>query len=110
MARLCEAWYPKICEAFRSDDYKPTTYVTLVLSNSYKGVAMAGGGRITGSVKFFKDHPDDRRVYIIEITAAGRKMLTALQKIADEMERKLLAEFSATERKLIRRALLTLAG
>ena len=57
-----------------------------------------------------KDHPDDRRVYIIEITAAGRKMLAALQKIADEMEKKLLAEFSATERKLIRRALLTLAG
>ena len=29
------------------------------LRNDYNGVAAAGGGRITGSVKYFKAHPDD---------------------------------------------------
>ena len=29
------------------------------MKNDYKGVAAAGGGRITGSVKYFKAHPDD---------------------------------------------------
>ena len=57
-----------------------------------------------------KDHPDDRRVYIIEITAAGRRALGTMQVVADEMEKNLLAQFTAAERKTIRRALLTLAG
>jgi DNA-binding MarR family transcriptional regulator len=57
-----------------------------------------------------KDHPEDRRVYLVEITPAGRKALTALQKVADQMERKLLIGFTEDERMLIRRALLALAG
>ena len=57
-----------------------------------------------------KDHPEDRRVYLVEITAAGRKALATIQKIGDEMEKKLLVGFNEEERLLIRRALLTLAG
>ena len=57
-----------------------------------------------------KDHPEDRRVYLVEITPPGRKALAAIQKIADQMEKKLLIGFTEEERILIRRALLTLAG
>jgi DNA-binding MarR family transcriptional regulator len=57
-----------------------------------------------------KDHPEDRRVYLVEITPAGKKALTLLQKVADQMEKKLLIGFTEDERMLIRRALLTLAG
>jgi DNA-binding MarR family transcriptional regulator len=57
-----------------------------------------------------KDHPEDRRVYLVEITPTGRKALTVLQKVADQMEKKLLIGFTEDERMLIRRALLTLAG
>ena len=31
----------------------------MTLKNDYKGVAAAGGGRITGSVKYFKSRPED---------------------------------------------------
>jgi DNA-binding MarR family transcriptional regulator len=57
-----------------------------------------------------RDHPEDRRIYLVDITPAGRKALTAMQKIADQMERKLLVGFTDDERMLVRRALLTLAG
>ncbi|WP_435017837.1 basic secretory protein-like protein [Tundrisphaera sp. TA3] len=59
VALLCEAWYPRLVDELPSDGFKPTQRVKLVLSNDYKGVAAAGGGRITGSVKYYKDHPDD---------------------------------------------------
>ena len=58
-ARVCERWYPKICEELRSDGFKPRTLVTMTLKNDYRGVAATGGGRITGSVKYFKAHQDD---------------------------------------------------
>lgn len=57
-----------------------------------------------------KDHPDDRRVYLVEITTTGRKVLTTIKAVADEMENKLLSSFTETERKTVRRALLNLAG
>ncbi len=57
-----------------------------------------------------KDHPEDRRIYLVDITPAGRKALAAIQKIGDQMEKKLLIGFTDEERMLIRRALLTLAG
>jgi Peptidase of plants and bacteria len=58
-ARVCERQYPMICEELRSDGYKPRNMITMRLRNDYQGVAAAGGGRITGSVKFFQAHPDD---------------------------------------------------
>ena len=57
-----------------------------------------------------KDHPEDRRIYLVEITPVGRKALAALQRVADQMEKKLLVGFTEDERMLIRRALLALAG
>jgi hypothetical protein len=59
VARLCEAWYPRINEEIYSDGYKPPTVINMSLKSSYNGVAAASGGRIIGSVKFFKAHPDD---------------------------------------------------
>ena len=57
-----------------------------------------------------KDHPEDRRAYLVEITAGGRKALQAIQAVAERLEANLLAQFTEPERKVIRRALLTLAG
>ena len=57
-----------------------------------------------------KDHPDDRRVYLVEITEKGRDCAQRVQKEGEAMERALLAQFSEDERKTIRRALVTLAG
>jgi hypothetical protein len=59
VARECEKSYPMINEELKSEGYKPPTTVTMALKNSYRGVAAAGGGRIVGSVKYFKDHPGD---------------------------------------------------
>jgi hypothetical protein len=58
-ARVCERQYPMINEELKSDGYKPPTQVTMTLKNDYRGVAATGGSRITGSVKYFQDHPDD---------------------------------------------------
>src|ERR1700689_1925104 len=48
-----------INEELPSEGFRPLTQITMTLRNDYKGVAAAGGGRITGSVKYFKSHPDD---------------------------------------------------
>ena len=48
-----------ICEELMSDGFKPLTVIPMTLRSDYSGVAAAGGGRITGSVKYFKDHPND---------------------------------------------------
>src|SRR5205085_4085503 len=58
-ARVCERQYGMICEELKSDSFKPLTVITMTLRNDYSGVAAAGGGRITGSVRYFKAHPDD---------------------------------------------------
>src|SRR5205807_2638085 len=58
-ARVCERQYPMICEELRSDGFTPRTVITMTLRNDYNGVAATSGGRITGSVKYFKAHPDD---------------------------------------------------
>ncbi len=68
VALVCERWYPRINDELRSEGYKPARKITMTLSSRYKGVAEAGGGRITGSVKFFKDHPDDLGAMIHETT------------------------------------------
>ena len=57
-----------------------------------------------------KDHPDDRRVYLVEITERGRECAAKVQKEGEAMERALLSQFTEDERKTIRRALLALAG
>jgi len=57
--RICEREFPKICNLLASDGSKPPTQIKMTLKNDYKGVAAAGGGKITGSVQYFKDHPAD---------------------------------------------------
>lgn len=57
--RACEREYPDICTFLASDGYTPPTQLRMTLKNDYAGVAAAGGGRITGSVKYFKSRPDD---------------------------------------------------
>lgn len=67
-ARTCERWYDRINELLKSDDYKPAHSIRMVLKNGINVPAMAGGRRITGSVKWFKDHPDDVGAMIHETT------------------------------------------
>ena len=65
-ARLCERWYPRLSEELKTDGYRPPRQVTMRITTGYNGVAMAGGGRITGSTKFFRAHPDDLGAMIHE--------------------------------------------
>jgi hypothetical protein len=58
-ARVCERQYPMINDELQSDGFKPATQVTMTLKKDYRGVAATGGNRITGSARFFQDHPDD---------------------------------------------------
>jgi Peptidase of plants and bacteria/F5/8 type C domain len=67
-ATACVRAYPMICEELKSDGYVPPRLISMTLKSSYKGVAEAGGTRITGSVKFFTDHPDDIGAMVHETT------------------------------------------
>ena len=57
--KVCERQYEMICDELTSDGFRPPTLLRMTLKNDYKGVAAAGGGRIVGSAKYFKSHPDD---------------------------------------------------
>jgi hypothetical protein len=59
VAEMCTRAYPMINEELKSSWFKPPTVVKLALRNDYDGVAATSGSRIVGSVKFFKEHPDD---------------------------------------------------
>ena len=58
-ARVCERAYPMINDLLKSDGFKPASLVSMTLKKDYKGVAECAGSRITGSVKYFKDHQED---------------------------------------------------
>jgi len=58
-ARVCEGQYAMISDALPSEGFTPPRTVTLRLSNKYNGVAQCSGTHITGSARYFKDHPDD---------------------------------------------------
>jgi hypothetical protein len=58
-ARICEREYDMICDELPSDGFKPRTEFTMDLTNDYRGVAATGGGSVTGSVNYFKQHKDD---------------------------------------------------
>jgi hypothetical protein len=66
VARLCETWYSRLNDELKSDGFKPATQISMALKSSYNGVAATSGTRITGSVKFFKDHPEDLGAMIHE--------------------------------------------
>jgi hypothetical protein len=66
VVRLCERSYQWIGDELQSPGYKPPTVVTMALKKSYKGVAAAGGGKITGSVDYFKRNPKDTGAMVHE--------------------------------------------
>ena len=68
VAKACTLAYPMINEELKSEGYKPPSVVTLAMKSDYRGVAFASGSRITGSVKYFEDHPDDVGAMIHETT------------------------------------------
>lgn len=57
-ARVCEQQYAMINEELKDDRFQPPRRVRMRLKKM-DGVAYAGGGQITGSVAYFKRHPDD---------------------------------------------------
>ncbi len=68
VARLCERNYRMINEELKTEGYTPAREINMTLKKDYRGVAAAGGTRITGSAKFFKEHPDDVGAMIHETT------------------------------------------
>ena len=68
VARTCTRAYPMINEELKSDGFKPPTVIMLALKKDYRGVAYASGGRITGSVRYFQEHPDDEGAMVHETT------------------------------------------
>jgi hypothetical protein len=66
VVKACERAYPMICDELKSDGYQPARLIHLRLKKDYKGVAEASGTRITGSVDFFKAHPDDIGAFVHE--------------------------------------------
>jgi len=67
-ARVCTRSYPMINEELKSEGYKPPQVVSIILKKSYRGVAAAGGSRITGSASYFRDHPGDIGAMVHETT------------------------------------------
>lgn len=65
-ARLCEQWYDALNAELPTEGYRPTDHVTLTMKKDYRGVAAAGGGRITGSTRYFEAHRDDQGAFIHE--------------------------------------------
>jgi hypothetical protein len=57
--RICERQYDMICNELRSEGYKPRTTFSMTLTNDYSGVAYTSGGRVVGSVRYFKRRPND---------------------------------------------------
>ena len=57
-ARICEQQYAMINEELKDDRFQPPRRVPIRLKKM-DGIAYASGGRITGSVAYFREHPDD---------------------------------------------------
>src|SRR5687767_13319536 len=64
---LAEEWYPVIIAKYPSEGYTPAKEVFITFKKDYQGVAAAGGRRITASVKYFKDKPDDLGAFVHEL-------------------------------------------
>ncbi len=59
VVRICERHYPMICTELASDGYRPPTQIRMAFKSDYNGVAEAAGTRIRGSVRYFKNRPND---------------------------------------------------
>jgi hypothetical protein len=88
-ARICARQYPMICAELKSDGFKPPHLITLTMKTSYNGVAATSGDRITGSVKYFKAHPDDvgamvhETVHVVQRYRLGNNPGWLVEGIAD---------------------------
>jgi hypothetical protein len=67
-AGICQRAYPMINEELRSEAFRPPHLIKMTLKDDYRGVAAASGARIVGSVRFFKEHPDDVGAMVHETT------------------------------------------
>src|SRR5690606_38239189 len=65
-ARLCERQYPMINRELASEGFRRATAITMRLTNEYRGVAATMGGRIVGSVEYFRRHQDDMGAMVHE--------------------------------------------
>jgi hypothetical protein len=89
VARVCERQYQMICEELKSDGFKPPQRVTMTLKKDYNGVAGTSGSHITGSVRFFKTHPDDvgamvhETVHVVQNYGGGGNPSWLVEGIAD---------------------------
>jgi hypothetical protein len=87
--RTCERNYDMICDELKSDGFTPRTVIHMTLKKDYKGVAAAGGGRITGSVSYFKSHSDDlgamvhETAHCVQAYRGGRNPGWLVEGIAD---------------------------
>jgi len=68
VARVCMRSYPMINEELKTEGYKPPQVVSITLKKNDRGVASASGSRITGSVSYFKAHPEDVGAMVHETT------------------------------------------
>jgi hypothetical protein len=50
----CDTWYPKIIEMLPSENFTAPSRVSIVITNSYRGVAATGGTRVSCNVDWFK--------------------------------------------------------
>ncbi len=63
----CDQWYPKIIAMLPSDNFTPPSKVSIVFTNSYRGVAATGGNHVSCSPAWFKRHTDDQGAVIHEL-------------------------------------------
>lgn len=68
VARICEQAYPMINEELAGEKFRPASQFSITMKKDYDGVAYTAGDKIVGSVKFFKQHPDDVGAMVHETT------------------------------------------
>lgn len=68
VAGICQRAYPMINDELQSEGFRPPHLITMTLKSDYRGVAATSGDRIVGSVRFFKEHPDDVGAMVHETT------------------------------------------
>lgn len=73
VARVCQRAYPMINDELRSEGFKPTNMIDLVMKKDYQGVAATSGFRITGSVNYFRTHPEDVGAMVHETVHAVQR-------------------------------------
>jgi hypothetical protein len=87
--RACERSYTMINDELASDGFTPPRTILMTLKSNYRGVAATGGDRIIGSVRYFKDHPDDigamvhETVHVVQSYRRGNNPSWLVEGISD---------------------------